>query len=341
MMQEKIERTLSVELMELKNAMLMQNDISICRYLWGPEGVGKSELINSWMNEVDIEDLEKKKIYYFKLDLKEIENTGRFGYWEIWQKLIMQFKETIPEEAYAYEADTIEEIFGLMENSIEDIVEEYDEDTKGCIDELFAAFTEAKINIKIIMYHFEETIRIFPKDTDDGWFFMQLFDLSPKGSLEDKKLSILLISDCYATKNMIHHMEYHSEFTDGYNVIYLGAYCEKEMELYYEALEDTVGELSDKQKERIDYYCGRHPKMLEIMYELLIKTDDTEDIDRIVEKDGATLKDYYKKLSQNLEKRKHLIEIESNEIMYEYGYLFRDYDSRVYLNLSEAFKEFI
>ena len=65
------------------------------------------------------------EIYYFKLNLKDIENTGRYGYWEIWQKLIMQFKETIPEAAYEYEADTIEEIFGLMENSIEDIVEEY------------------------------------------------------------------------------------------------------------------------------------------------------------------------------------------------------------------------
>ena len=335
MMQEKIERTLSVELMELKNAMFVQNDISMCRYLWGPEGAGKKELIDSFMNEIDIEDLEKRKIYYFKLDLREIENTGRYGYWEIWQKLIMQFKETISEAAYEYEADIIEEIFGLMENSIEEIVEEYDEDAKGCIDELFVAFTEAKINIKIIMYHFEETIRIFPKDTDDGWFFMQLFDLSPKGSLEDKKLSILLISDCYATKNMIHHMEYHSEFTDGYNVIYLGAYREKEMELYYEALADKVGELSDKQKERIDYYCGRHPKMLEIMYDLVVKANSIDNID------DTALKDYYKKLSQNLDKRKHLIDIESDETMYEYGYLFKDYVRRGYFNLSEAFKEFM
>ena len=149
MSREKVERILSVDLMELKNAILMKNDKPMCRYLWGPEGVGKSELINSWMDEIDIEDLAKKKIYYFKLNLKDIENTGRYGYWEIWQKLIMQFKETIPKEAYEYEADTIENIFALLENSIEEIVEEYDEDTKGCIDDLFTAFTSAKIHIKI------------------------------------------------------------------------------------------------------------------------------------------------------------------------------------------------
>ena len=333
MSREKVERILSVDLMELKNAILMKNDKPMCRYLWGPEGVGKSELINSWMDEIDIEDLAKKKIYYFKLNLKDIENTGRYGYWEIWQKLIMQFKETIPKEAYEYEADTIENIFALLENSIEEIVEEYDEDTKGCIDDLFTAFTSAKIHIKIVMYHFEETIRIFPKETDDGWFFLQLYDLSPKGGLEDKKLSILLISDCYATKDMIHHMEYHSDFKDGYNVIYLGGYRDKELMMYYEALETQVGGLSDEQRDRIEYYCGRHPKMLEIMYELLV-TADGKNIDDTV------LKEYYKKLSRNLEKRKHLIETESDEIMYEYGYLFEDYDSGKYMNLSEAFKEF-
>ena len=56
MSREKVERILSVDLMELKNAILMKNDKPMCRYLWGPEGVGKSELINSWIDEIDIEN---------------------------------------------------------------------------------------------------------------------------------------------------------------------------------------------------------------------------------------------------------------------------------------------
>ena len=329
------QRILNVDMTELKDTMLLQPKTPICRFLWGPEGVGKSEVVKAWLEEMDSNKLEENKVFYFWLDFKEIENTGKLGYWEIWKKLVLQFKETIPKEAYENEADTIEEVFELMDNSIEEILEEYDEDAKVCINELFEAFTSAEMHIKVIMNHFEEVIRIFPKETDDGWFFMQLFDLSPKGSLVEKNLSILLISDCYATKDMIHHMEYHSEFTDGYKAIYLGEYREKEMELYYEALTDEIGEISDNQKERIEYYCGRHPKMLEIMHDLLIKEDGIKNIDETV------FKDYYKKLSQNLEKRKHLIEVESDETLFEYGYLFKDYNSGEYMALSEGFKQFL
>lgn len=220
---EKInERLLNVDLKELKNIMEKQPKQPVCKLLYGPEGIGKSELIKSWVAEMDTNKLKDNKIFYFWLDLKEIKNTGMLGCWEIWKKLVSQFKESIPEEDYEDVADTVEEVYELMENSIEEILEDYDEDAKVCINELFEAFTEVDIHVKIIMTHFEEVIRIFPKETDDGWFFMQLFDLSPKGSLIEKNLSILLISACYPDSDMIHHMEYHSEFTDGYNVIYLG-----------------------------------------------------------------------------------------------------------------------
>ena len=343
MMCENIERVLTVDLAELKNGMIDRPQTTICRYLWGPKGVGKSNLIKSWLKKTDKRKMQENQIYYFWLDLQDINYTGKYGYWEIWKNLITQFQKSIPEDAYEYDADTVEAVYELMGNSVEEITDEYDEDAEACINELFEAFTSAEIHIKIIMDNFEEVVRIFPKETDNGWFFMQLFELSPKGSLTEKNLSILLISDCYATKEMMHHMDYHSNFADGFRIIYLGGYSEKEMGMYYDALAEQIGELTYEQKARIEYYCGRHPKMLGIMFDMLTsaETGATLDVDIVFKHNGTNLQNYYDKLIQNLEKRNKIIEIESEEVLFEYGYLFKNFNPDEYQPLSEYFNEYL
>ena len=350
-----IERTLPYEISNLKDYFAENVKNTTCKYLWGPDGVGKTTLVNSWIQAWDAERQKENKVFYFYLDLKDIENTNRTGYWEIWKKLCNEFERKIPKEDYQNKEKEVYETYELMNYSVEDITQNYAEKARYMVDNLFRIFTELEIHLKLVLDNFEEVIRIFPEDTDDGLFFERLFGLSPKGTLKKINLSIVIISD-RCMEETVHHMEGGSTFESAYNPIYMGVFDKKDMNSYYDMLEEGLGKLSVEQKDRIHYYCGKHPKMLMIMYELLIASgrELEYDVDATYKKSGQDLEDYYKNFSQKLVAMDLtdfwadiLIEGESqekewsSETLYECGFLYKELYEEACIPLSLGLYEYI
>lgn len=350
-----IERILTDDISEIKEIMFTKIEYAACRYLWGPEGVGKSTLIKSWLADISQKEQKEKHEYYFYLDFKEIESTNRQGYWEIWKRLLNDIAKKVPESEYGVYATSITDAYQVMDYSAEEITTRYAEEARYRMDNLFDNFKELGIHIVVVMDNFEEVTRIFPEDTDDGLLFQRLFGLSPKGSLKDKKLSILLISD-RCVKETVHHMDDGSTFESAYKPIYLGALEKQEMEEYYALVSEITGEVTETMKGRIEYYCGFHINMLMMMYELLSEygQDADYDIDQVYEQHGTALKEYYEHLNRKLEEM-DLTDFWSDfnssedsqekewicETLYECGFLFREYYSRKYSPLSPCLGEYI
>lgn len=350
-----LEQILTDDIYEIKKLMFTKNVYAACRYLWGPEGVGKSTLIKSWMAEISRKAQEEEHVYYFYLDFKEIESTNRQGYWEIWKRLLNDIEKKIPKSEYGYYAEPVSRAYQVMEYSAEEITARYAEEARYRMDNLFDYFNELGIHIVVVMDNFEEVTRIFPEDTDDGLLFQRLFELSPKGSLKDKKLSILLISD-RCIEETVHHMDDGSTFDSAYKSVYLGALEKQGTEEYYALVSEVIGEVNDNIKARIEYYCGSHIKMLMMMYELLSEygQDANYDIDKVYEQHGAVLKEYYEHLYRKLEEMdlvdfwSDIMSLEDSqekewscETLYECGFLFREYYSRKYSPLSPCLGEYI
>lgn len=350
-----IERTLQYEIENLYCYMVENPENAVCKYLWGPEGTGKSMLVRSWLSKWDDARQRQKHTYYFYMDLKEIENTHEIGYWEIWKKLCNRFETVIPKEDYAKRENDVTAAYSQMQFSVEEIAGNYAENARYRMDNLFEVFTELGIHIKVVMDNFEEVVRIFPEDTDDGKFFERLYGLSPKGALKKINLSILLISDrCVA--ETVHHMDGGSTFESAYNPIYLSSFTEAEMNNYYAIMEEMFGEISELQKEKIDYYCGKHPQMLMIMYDMFAKNGKNAgcDIEKLYEESGRTLKEYYEKFYSKLEEmdlvdfwEDILVEGDSqekewsSETLYECGFLYKELYADIYVKLSEGLGDYL
>ena len=350
-----IERTLPYEISNLKSYMIMDVKNATCKYLWGPDGVGKTTLVNSWLEEWNLDRQKASKVYFFYVDLKDIDNTGRMGYWEIWKKLCNAFEQTIPNENYGNKKKEVLDAYGQMRFSVEEIAGNYAENARYTIDNLFHIFTDLGIQLKVVLDNFEEVVRIFPQDTDDGLFFERLYGLSPKGTLKNLNLSILIISD-RCIDETVHHMEGGSTFESAYNPIYISGFDKKDINSYYTMLEDSVGVLTGEQKNRIHYYCGTHPKMLMIMQQMLTENGKQAeyDIDRLYEEFGDTLKLYYESFCEKLEAM-DLTEFWadiltegdsqekkwSSETLYECGFLYRELYDDECIPLSQGLFEYI
>jgi len=80
---------------------------------------------------------------------------------------------------------------------------------------------------------------------------------------------------------------------------YLAMYKEKELSEYYQLYENIEIQLSDSQKKRIEYYCGRHPYLLAVLgFEVVerFKEGQDIDIDAVFQKTQLQFADYYEQL---------------------------------------------
>lgn len=80
---------------------------------------------------------------------------------------------------------------------------------------------------------------------------------------------------------------------------YLAMYDEKELSEYYQLYGDIGLQLSDHQKQRIEYYCGGHPYLLAVLgFEVVerFKEGQDIDIDVIFRKNQLQFADYYEQL---------------------------------------------
>ncbi len=287
---EYIKRKYLAELELLKKEIFVTKPDTIrCATMCGPTGVGKSTLVRQWIEEWDAEE-KKTDVCLVYVDLKEISETLEPGFWAFWKIVLKACKE---------KADLTQKT-GLSKRRIGEATEYIlnRENEKLCSNPdaevylklLFESYAKLQFRVILVIDHFEYSACLFPQEEDKGFFYQTLFFYSNKGSIIKKGLNILLLSNG-AVDTIAHHMAKGSIFSTAYPEVHLDGLFPDEMDCYYTVFPD----ISESQKERITWYCGKHPLLLEKMHEMILNHgEETEyDIDQLYLKYGEALESVY------------------------------------------------
>ncbi len=99
-----------------------------------------------------------------------------------------------------------------------------------------------------------------------------------------------------------------SKFSGIFEEIYLPNFDDDDMEKYYKVFDTNKIKLDDKQREKIEYYCGRFPYMLSIIGKELLKLakkKENIDIEKIYQNKKNLFDKYYKDIKKYLEEEKN------------------------------------
>lgn len=248
-----------------------------CAAVNGPNDVGKTLLIRQAAKE--FETREHPNVYYFRMGI-----VAESSYWNFWSSMIQEFAEQIPSEtlqaapkadaryirqigeAYTFFSD-IENLNQIGTNSFHSYATRH-------LNKIFRAFTKIGIHILITIDEFDNARTAFPVDGGDGSFFQRLYMLSPKSG-NGYSLSILLISR-RRISTIAHHMADGSDIESAFPpAIVLRGFSNQEMEEYFASYGDLpCGAPTEKQKQQIYYFCGRHPGQLMKMRDLFARYYD-------------------------------------------------------------------
>lgn len=235
-----------------------------CGAINGTNDIGKTALVRQAAKE--FEESSHPNVFYFATSI-----VADSSYWGFWADLISRFADDIPEEVLkcapkatnaaiarilaAYTFFTDDTNLNQMETRA------FATRALHHLNFLFNYCTKIGIHILISIDEFDNARTAFPAESGNGAFFQRLFMLSPKGV--EYSLSILLISR-RRIGTIAHHMADGSDIESAFPpFIVLRGFTNDEMNEYFASYRDIPDlTLSEKQKQDIIYFCGRHPGQL-------------------------------------------------------------------------------
>lgn len=168
----------------------------------------------------------QERIFCIDVSMQKQDRTDlsrRERYWILWREIMQQCSQCIPKEA-------LEAIAGTQSKEVAKVVEKYelfrrsfpdnasdivqDNNARKSRGKLLKSYTKLGIQIILIIRNFEVAEELFPKSDGEGFFYMDLFGLTPKSS-DDNKHKILLVSE-KRLKEIAHHMEGGSDIEAAY-----------------------------------------------------------------------------------------------------------------------------
>ena len=248
-----------------------------CYSLQGPNDIGKTSLVKKARELFDSQD--HPNVYYFNINFESSYKT----HWGFWVKLIKKIAKTITKEELVCapnpDESTIDDILCsynfFSDNSNlrmldEERFEEYNGYAIDYFDSLFDNFSYLGIHILLTIDEFDKAEEAFPRETNDGTFFNQLFNLSPKAS-DSPMLSILLISR-KRVGTIAHHMYDGSDFESAFPLLRqspLRGFSDEDLQLFFDSFSEIGLDIIDNEfKEEVLDICGRHPGLLTKMRSL-------------------------------------------------------------------------
>ncbi len=173
-----------------------------------------------------LEREKQERIFCIDVSMQKQDRTDlsrRERYWILWREIMQQCSQCISKEALeaiagaqSKEIEKVEKIYELFEssfpNNASDIVQ--DNNARKSRGKLLKSYTKLGIQMILIIRNFEVAEELFPKSDGEGFFYMDLFGLTPKSS-DDNKHKILLVSE-KRLKEIAHHMDGGSDIEAAY-----------------------------------------------------------------------------------------------------------------------------
>lgn len=247
---------------------LFSETSNICCSMRGLNGIGKTTLKNRIIDWFNSEKKEGRLSKTFVIEPKfvaipEPENESYFKFWDnVFRRLSKEMtrerleSEAIDDDQITDILDAIQFVLNKRDSS------NYEYMLPDIINDFFADLTK-DMHIVMIVDEFDRASEAFPRKDSDNGFFQGLYDLSPKSV--HNNLSIMLISRC-RVGTIAHHMGSGSDFDaafPSYDKLILHGFNDTEMEEYFSLYKQKLNyQISEDDKQRILFYCGRHPGML-------------------------------------------------------------------------------
>lgn len=236
--------------------------------LRGPNGIGKTYLKNHMLEQFrqELEETNNQNVFVIDVFLHNA------SYYEFFLSIFKDAASYLTDDVLSNAPKTNRLSMDMLCKYLQVIhsinIKEIDSLCQERIHELLRNFFSATSALGyyfiLIIDEFDCATTLYPQDTDDGALFRTLFELSAaKAGQFNRLLSVMLISRRRAG-TIAHHMG-GSNFDDAYPAgdTILRGFNEKEMEEYYQSYRELpCGELSERTREEIDFFIGKHPGML-------------------------------------------------------------------------------
>ena len=228
-------------------------------------------------------DIPKDVIYIYK-NLKEYST-----YRELWQDICDSVSEYLKKEDLLSQ-EIIDDLVIIGNNDIPWIK------FMTAIKRIFQLLEELEIKVIMVLDEFDYATNLFNSETCHWELFRTIFS-EPKYSVSPMTIS----------RRNLHTIEgktpQSSTFRGIFDIIYFKGFDDDDMEKYYQVFEDMEIKLDDKQREEIEYYCGRLPFLLSIMGHYIVESVEENgnvDITKIFIEKCKTINDHYKDCIEHL-----------------------------------------
>ena len=279
---------------KLKKAYI-DNPNSVAKSIIGLTRIGKTSIVKKVFTEV-----EENTCYVY-------ENLNEWNRYEhLWQDICYQIEEYL--NKYNITSDRINECIDAVNNRY-NVWPVF----LRSIKEIFRELARKNIKTILVLDEFDNASTIFcEQDNESGVVSTQRFELF-RTIFSDGNFNVSALTISRRNLYTIEGATYQSSTFHGVlDSIYLLGFDDDDMEEYYEVFKKYNIELSEEDKESIEYYAGRSPYLLSILGHYIVEEHEDNndiDIDKIFKEKCKTINDYYKDCIKHLERDNDLIRI--------------------------------
>lgn len=229
-------------------------------------------------------------VLYIYENLKE-----HFEYSQLWQSICLSIKKYLKKHDLMSE-DMAENLKCMQDEDISWI------ELTMAVKEIFEELADMQIKTILVLDEFDHATDLFEAGTPKGTAKFELF----RTIFSDAKYDVSAMTISRRNLHTIEGTTYQSSTFHGVlDLIPLKGFDDADMDAYYKVFGNFNIELSEEQKESIEYYAGRSPYLLSIMGHYIVEAvenGEPVDITGIFLNKCKAINDYYRDCIRHLER---------------------------------------